>query len=523
MPSSKPQNLLVPLIVFVVLWITSSATAFVFYQKSTKLTTELKNQSDRTKDAETKRAQADANIKTLKNLIGYPDAEFVAESDVPGGTSLISKIKEDLTKYVEPGTPASFSYKGEVDRLALRRDDLSKELESKNNAYARLREDFDTTRKAEEGKINENVASFQEAHADRERMEREVQQKIDEMTRQITDRQATADQKAAEAQQVAREFEGYRTKSERDRHKLTEQVQGFRESMQKLQAAGTPVGSVVSVDNLNDEVYIDRGSDDFLPLQTTFSIWSADKRGTMHWREKNEKFKSDARKEFEESGRSNVLEPRLEGGPKAYIEIVAILGPNQAKGRITMEKNIDPITPGDLLFTPLWEPGRRKHFALGGRFDMTGKGTNDRALLIDLIKRQGGVIDAEVKDNGTVEGAIEVGTSYLVIGDLSDEADSSDQQKDNLAQVRKRVDDLQKEAKGLGIEVIDQDKLYDFMGYKKFSRKYELGSYMGGPEPKDRFENPAQSTRPSGIPGLENPSAKGRPSGIPGRPARRAE
>jgi hypothetical protein len=233
----------------------------------------------------------------------------------------------------------------------------------------------------------------------------------------------------------------------------------------------------------------------------------------MHWREKNDKIKNDAKKEFEGSGNRNVLEPRLEGGPKAYIEVVSILGPNQAKGKITMEKKLDPVTPGDLLFTPLWEPGRRKHFALGGRFDMTGTGSNDRALLIDFIKRQGGVIDAEVRDDGSLVGSIEVGTNYLVLGDTSDAAISTDQQKENMGQVRRRLEELQKDAKSLGVEIIDQDKLYDFMGYKKFSRRYELGTYTGGPEPANRFENPAQSTRPSGVPGFENPSAKGRPSG----------
>jgi hypothetical protein len=82
-----------------------------------------------------------------------------------------------------------------------------------------------------------------------------------------------------------------------------------------------------------------------------------------------------------------------------------------------------------------------------------------------------------------------------------------------MGQVRRRLEELQKDAKSLGVEIIDQDKLYDFMGYKKFSRRYELGTYTGGPEPANRFENPAQSTRPSGVPGFENPSAKGRPSG----------
>jgi hypothetical protein len=518
MASSKPQNLLVPLIVFVVLWIVSSATAFVFYQKTTKLETEVANQKKQADEANQKKALADANVKSLKGLIGYPDAEFGSDADAPGGTSLVSKIREDLMKYADPNTPAAFSYKGEVDRLAQKRDDLTKELESKNNAYAILRAEFESVRKQEEAKINENISNFQEAHADRERMQKNIQQTIDETRRQIEDREMIAQKNATDRQQLENEFAHYQKRSEIEKKNLSEQVRGFKEGMQRLQSAGTPVGSVVSVDNLNNEVYIDRGSDDMLPLQTTFSIWSYDKRGTMHWREKNEKIKSDADKESEEK---NNLATRIEGGPKAYIEIVAILGPHQAKGRITMERNLDPISPGDLLFTPIWEPGQRKHFALAGRFDMTGKGTNDRALLIDLIKRQGGIIDAEVRENGTIEGAIEAGTHYLVLGDLTEEVNSTDQQKENAIRVKKAADELQKEAKGLGIEIIDQNKLYDFMGHKKFSRRYDLGEFMGGPEPANRYENPSQSSRPAKPSASENPSSLGRPSGIPGRPAKK--
>jgi hypothetical protein len=36
MATAKQNNLLVPLIVFVVLWVVTGVTAFMFYQKSTK-------------------------------------------------------------------------------------------------------------------------------------------------------------------------------------------------------------------------------------------------------------------------------------------------------------------------------------------------------------------------------------------------------------------------------------------------------------------------------------------------------
>ena len=517
MATAKQNNLLVPLIVFVVLWVVTGVTAFLFYQQTTKLDSDLTNAKKTAEEATKSKTTAEANLKKAKELIGYPEAEFGSEADAVGGTTLIAKIKEDLTKFLDPGTPGTSTYRDELARLAQRRDDLTKELTGKTDNYNQLRAEFETKRKVEEAKIGEHDANFQQANADRETVQKDVEQKLAENRRQMEDREQQSQDLADKKKQVEIEYERFRNRSDTEKKNLVAQVTQFKESVQRVQSSGTPVGSVVSVDNLNNEVYIDRGADDLLPLHTTFSVWSADKRGSMHWQEKNEKIKGDAKKELEQSGGRNVLSPRLEGGPKAYIEVVGILGPHQAKGRITLEKYTDPITPGDQLFTPLWSPGQRKHFALAGRFDLTGRGTNDRRLLIDMIKSHGGVIDAEVKDDGTIEGAIEVGTDYLVLGSMPDEGDSTEAQKDFAGRINATTKDLRKEARSLGVEVIDQAKLYDFMGYKPHSRIYEPGGFTGGPEPTNRFENPSQSTRPSTLPGYENPSATTRPSGIPGK------
>lgn len=517
MATSKPQNLLVPLIVSVVITVATSVTAFLFYQNWAKAQTELTSAKDAKTKADTAKAAADLNIKLLKEKIGYPDAEFGTAQDAPGGTSLMSKIAEELTtKYVDPNTPASFSFKDELFRLASKHENTAKELAVKTDKYNELMAEFVTKRKVEADKIDVHDKNFLDAEKTRQDIQTEQERSLDERDRQINLRHEQATTLAEQKKQKENELERLQTRSDIEKNQLVLKVKGFRESMQKIQSSGTPVGSVVSVDNLNDEVYIDRGEADLLPRQTTFSIWAADKRGTLHWREKNEKAKNDAKREFDESGRKNILEPRLEGGPKAYIEILEILGPHQAKGRITMEQTLNPITPGDLLFSPIWAPGQRTHFALAGRFDMTGKDTDDRVLLINLIKRQGGVIDAEVKNDGTLEGNIEVGTNYLVIGKMPGDSDeSTDEEKKHAGRVHTTIDNLMKEAKDLGIEILDQNKFYDFMGYKPHSNKYDPGGYTGAPEPKHRFDNPANSTRPTGVQSFES-GASSRPTGTPG-------
>jgi hypothetical protein len=530
MASGKPQNLLVPLIVSVVITVATSVTAFLFYQKATKLDTELKNAAEAKTKADNARNTAEANLKILKDKIGYPEAEFGSMQDAVGGTSLMSMIALELSQYAnaEPGSPStapSFNFKDELKRLDQKYRDKVAELTTRTDAYKTLQADFGRKETDTVAKINEHDQKMQEAEKTREGIQTEMDRNLAESTRQIQIRQDQVQQAAMERTQFQNDLDKLKKKSDGEIGALGKAVKEYKEGLSKLQSAGTPVGAVVSVDNLNNEVYIDKGEDDLLPLQTTLSIWAVNKRGTLHWREKNEKVKGDAKKELEVSEKRNVLETRLEGGPKAYIEIVAILGPHAAKGRITMEKTLDPITPGDLLFSPIWKPGQQTHFALVGRFDMTGKDTDDRTLLINLIKRQWGVIDAEVKNDGTIDGKVEVGTHYLVIGtmpgELAGEAEGdaenegNQKERENAAKIWKAKAELESAAKTLGVEIIDQHKLYDFMGYKPHSNKYTPGGYTGGPEPKSRFDNPSQSTQPKGLPSFES-GASSQPTSIPG-------
>jgi hypothetical protein len=135
------------------------------------------------------------------------------------------------------------------------------------------------------------------------------------------------------------------------------------------------------------------------------------------------------------------------------------------------------------------------------------------------------VIDAEVKSDGTLDGNIEVGTHYLVIGKMPGEGEtakdseiageSNQKEKENADKIRRAKDALEKEAKGLGVEIIDQYKLYEFMGYTPHTKRYEPGGYTGGPTPKNRFDNPSNSSQPKGLPSFEA-GASSRPEGIPG-------
>ena len=90
------------------------------------------------------------------------------------------------------------------------------------------------------------------------------------------------------------------------------------------------------------------------------------------------------------------------------MEVTHILGEHLSVARILEEDQANPIANGDKVFTPLWHPGQRTHFAILGTIDLDGDGEDDRALVKDLITSTGGVIDAEMDSQGKITGAIDI-------------------------------------------------------------------------------------------------------------------
>ena len=105
-----------------------------------------------------------------------------------------------------------------------------------------------------------------------------------------------------------------------------------------------------------------------------------------------------------------------QGDSKGSIEVLRVIEPHLAEACIVDDQVSNPILPGDVVHTPAWRPGRAVHFALAGVLDVTDDGKSDRELVVNLIHRNGGEIDAELKDDGTIQGQLTSETRYLLQG-----------------------------------------------------------------------------------------------------------
>ncbi len=174
-------------------------------------------------------------------------------------------------------------------------------------------------------------------------------------------------------------------------------------------------------------------------------------------------------------GKSSGLRPGIKFGvvgsdvtrvadakPKAQIEVVAIED-HVSRCKVLSTRSI--ILNGDSIYSPAWQPGRSVEFALVGKMDMNGDGRDDRAALKALIEQNGGKVTCDLPPDGKLWGNLSVDTRWLVMGEdpkLRINKERGDLTKDD-AQSAKDRNNLESEAKALGISRINLDKLMGWL------------------------------------------------------------
>jgi flagellar biosynthesis chaperone FliJ len=242
----------------------------------------------------------------------------------------------------------------------------------------------------------------------------------------------------------------------------------------------SPDGRIAWVNQRQKLVWIDVGRADGLLRQTTFSVFDHDINGV-----------------------TNAV-------PKARIEVVRLSDAHMSECRILEDSAANPILKGDAIHTPSWSPGQKVHFAIAGKMDIDGDKVEDYDTVKNIITLNGGVIDAELRPNGTRSGNLTVNTRYLVLGEAPD---------DKAA--RTAIDEftnIQKEVSRYGTDIIPVQKLLTQMGWKVEERTVEL---KGGSGASAQFRNrkPGQKAAPPAPAAGEAPAAEPMPSPAGAAPA----
>jgi hypothetical protein len=432
MAARENQGLQIALIIFVMLTIVLAVTTYVFFSSSQEYQKKAEAADKARAESETAMRTAIEESTDFRKLLGA-DAKAKRE-DIAKKFAEDAKVAPDLKE-------ADQSYPKLVEFLKAEISKKDGDLAAKELANQALKAELDKG-------TAEKVASDGEYTKDKT-------EQVAEVTQAKAAADAAQNDYKAKTASIQTAFDGQRKQLEAAAGKLRNElssregtiknqagvIEGFKTERDQADiSTATPDGKVTFVNQRAQLVWINLGSEDGLRKQTTFSVKAA--------------------------GTNNAITAEK----KADIEVTRILGPHLAEGRFLNDNLSDPILPGDVIFSPLFEAGKAEHFALAGFMDFDEDGRSDRERVKQLIELNGGVVDAEVTDDGKKVGGITVKTRYLVLGEQP-----SDQ--GGTAEFRNSYSRMLSEAEQLGVKKMPFKELLDHIGFDpRKDRTVLLGS-----------------------------------------------
>ena len=491
MARGESQTLLIWTIIFLIFSLIMIIVTVVIWRKYD----DVCKQFD---DATKKNLQQDNEIKalkteggTLRKIIGYADdAMPVAniETDFADNIKLFAPtLPQAGTSYIDILKTLSGSYK----------DQLTKN-ESLNGSNMQLQADL-SEMNAEKDKLKADYdADTESLRAENKNLRADHAKQLDDLLE--TGRKREDDAKIAINEANAKRDEAIQMRDDANRRAenvliinkdLTTTIAGIDSPIPTYSDA-----KILWVSPDSTWVTIDLGSNHGLRLRMPFSVYSAD-----------------------------VKEISVNSS-KGSIEVTSIIDGNTAKARVTKDILMNPILPGDIIYTPVWKPGQNIHVALMDGLDLDGDGISDPHKAIALIQMCGGKVDAYIDDltgeliteNGKMVrkaflvGQISSETRYLVTGKMPD-PDSSETLFNAHRELKSNADDY-------GLISISIQDLLTLMGQRQQSQtvgfgprnrainNYEmqpdvLNQHMPG-RVFDKYENPDNYDKPGLTPPFTN-------------------
>lgn len=490
MAAREGQGLQIAVIIFAMLTIILAITTFIFYSQAQ---TAAQGMASAQTAAAT--AQKDANSMRYRALaaqyvlgMGGVTEEQVkaagntAGADPEGADAIMANFKTDMAALgAQAGEPGALNYRTLPQFLLAA-------INQKNGSVADANVQTLTMQATKQAEVDAQSARATTAESARDKAVTDLKGESDQYAAARTAIQAEKDKLAAqvttistkaktELDKVTKEKEAFLAESNQRQTTIDNQKDRIEE-LEKEQADlfENPDGKVTFVNQRQALVWLNLGSADGLLRQTNFSVYDHDENGVAN------------------------------AEPKARLEVVRIVGEHLAEARILEDQPANPILQGDLVHTPSWSPGQRIHFALAGFMDIDSDRVNDYDLVKNVVLLNGGVIDAELKSDGTrAPGKITVNTRYLVLGEPPTDTSS--------AAVLAQYTSIIEEAKQMGTDTIDVQRLLALMGYKPEERTVEMAGSGGGGEFRKRTpgkKQPAAAATPA--PAAEAPAAEETPA-----------
>jgi hypothetical protein len=501
MAQREGQGLQIAVISFAMLTIILAITTYIFYAQSQ---TAEKDLEAKNKSLNDKQAQNDKLIyqaTAMNYVLGRKDVtreqvELAKKGvDDPDVKEILDAFNTDLALIEQAAPEGPRNYRTFVTVLLTALNQKNSSIADVNDQMRKFLQEKDAAELAAKNRADAAEAASGKAAADYKAESDQfvaARTQMDEEKNKLTGQIAATQNKAkTEQQRLTEEKDVFAKQSGQvlNMNKvLKEELERVKKGIDPKDLFENPDGHITSVNQRLRMVSIDIGRADGLLRQTTFSVYDHD-----------------------ENGVSNAKS-------KARIEVVS-LGDHLSEARILEDTPANPIINGDVIHSPAWSPGQRVRFALAMKMDINKDRIDDYDMVKNIIQMNGGVIDAELRPDGTRVGNISVNTRYFVQGEKVNESTSEELRKQFVA--------FDGDADRMGVQKISVDKLLSLMGWKAEERTVELAGPRSGGDFRKRAPGktqPATSSAPdAAAPATGAPAAPATPAAdpfaTPGAPA----
>lgn len=462
---------------------------YVLYDEGQKIRRDLVTKTAEAGDEKKLQRDYSDQINELKSKVGYPNVAAVGSTADTSRETVVGSMIDDIKTLGGPELQRD-SYaetlramKQKVDNLQLENRNLTEKnrllsveyLAVMKSHYQDVAGGHDARRKAAEGERDDANRTKETEIRNRDDQIvtlRGVNTNLQNTLKQTTD--AHDKLKKDSESQIGRleDINDFLTDAVRKRERIT---------------YDRPDGLIRWVDNDSGLVWINIGRDDKLTTRTQFSIYKQTHRGVGR--------PSAPANTADEEEASDAADERFSPGfedIKGSIEVTRVIGAHLAEARILKYDIYDPIQPDDLIYTPLWAPGRPAAFAFVGLIDFDNDGASDRGEMHEMISGIGGQIIHEVLDDGRRvyytefpskshdftedDSTINLQMKYLVIGGIPDLSQAaSDLEKQQFREIIGHHKKMVAEARETAVRRINLSDFLAHIGYVPRRRLFVPG------------------------------------------------
>ncbi|MEX0715980.1 MAG: hypothetical protein WD066_05305 [Planctomycetaceae bacterium] len=475
------------LIFFVMLSIILGVATYLGYKERGDALTQMAAAKT---DADTKRRASEdylGQLRAIKELIGHRFDE-IGVNDRDNANTVLGAMLDDMAKY--GGTLREATY---TDTLRTLRTELDKALDSNKSLTAQINDmktEMAGLMARYQVKVDEHETEKNSAKGEVVTLTMNNKEEQDRLKAELAQKTSDYETLEAEKDQLVQDHTQLIAAKNEEIGNYQRQVDLQNAKLKDLLKVSfeQPDGLIRSVDSATRLVWINRGSNDYLPLRTTFSVYNKAHHGVGR-------------------GQEHI---------KGAIEVVRIVGPDLAEARILNDTLKDPISAGDPIFTPLWTPGRQEKVAFVGFLDLDRDGHSDREMIVQRVRNAGAEVISWVDDEGVRHGdKLDIDTRYLVVGDTEPPKDLDDAaRKKAFEEVATHRQEMAEEARQQGVTIIN---LHDFAAHLGIDSIRNKTWRLGEPYPRTLKSGAASGTVNET---LGDRSASGTTSGVYGRGGR---